>query len=100
MLQRMLQHVLEHMLQHALQPLTLPRACAYADDLLCLAPNRTVLQRMVTVCEEYGSTHNMVFSTDPVPAKSKTKCMLICGKNKVAKYPDPVILDGQCLLWV
>ena len=75
-------------------------ACAYADDLLCLAPNRTVLQQMVTVCEEYGSTHNMVFSTDPVPAKSKTKCMLICGKNKVAKYPDPVVLDGQCLPWV
>ena len=75
-------------------------ACAYADDLLCLAPNRTVLQRMVTVCEQYGSTHNMVFSTDPVPAKSKTKCMLICGKNKVNKYPDPVILDGQSLPWV
>ena len=75
-------------------------ACAYADDLLCLAPNRTVLQRMVTVCEEYGRSHNMVFSTDPVPAKSKTKCMLICGKTKVAKYPDPVVLDGQRLPWV
>ena len=65
-----------------------------------MAPNRTMLQHMVTVCERYGKSHNMVFSTDPVPAKSKTKCMLICGKNRVAKYPDPVILDGQCLPWV
>ena len=34
-----------------------------ADDLL--APNRTVLQRMVTVCEQNRSTHNIVFYTDP-----------------------------------
>ena len=74
--------------------------CAYADDLLCMAPNRTMPQQMMTVCEQYGKSHNIVFSTDPVPSKSKTKCMLICGKNKVTKYPDRVILDGQCLPWV
>ena len=42
----------------------------------------------------------MVFSTDPVPSKSKTKCMLVCGKDRVAKYPDPIQLEGRDLPWV
>ena len=75
-------------------------ACAYADDLLCMAPTRSMLQQMVTVCEQYGDTHNMVFSTDPVAAKSKTKCMLVCGKDRVTEYPDPVQLGGRDLPWV
>ena len=29
-------------------------ACAYADDLICLAPTRLVLQQMMDVCENYG----------------------------------------------
>ena len=48
-------------------------ATGYADDLLLLAPVRSVLAEMVRVCEEYGKKHNMVFSMDSVPAKSKTK---------------------------
>ena len=75
-------------------------ACAYADDLLCMAPTRNMLRKMVTVCENYGQTHNMVFSTDPVPSKSKTKCMLVCGKDRVANYPDPIQLEGRDLPWV
>ena len=38
-------------------------ACAY---ILCMAPQRSILQEMVKVCEKYGDLHNMVFSTDPV----------------------------------
>ena len=48
-------------------------ACGYADDLVLLAPNRDVLQRMLYVCEQYAADHNMSFSTDPVPARSKSK---------------------------
>ena len=29
-------------------------ACGYADDLILLAPNREVLQQMVSVCDRYG----------------------------------------------
>ena len=61
---------------------------------------RSVLAEMVKVCEEYGQQHNMVFSTDPVPALSKTKCMFFCGKPNGVKYPDPVCLDGKVLPWV
>jgi hypothetical protein len=75
-------------------------ATGYADDLLLLAPVRSVLAEMVRVCEEYGEQHNMVFSTHPIPSKSKTKCMFFCGHLTGVKYPDPIQLDGKTLPWV
>ena len=76
-------------------------AGAYADDLLCLAPTRLVLQKMMEVCEQYGREHNLVFSTDPVPSKSKTKGIFFCGEKTRArvKYPDKVLLNGEELPW-
>ena len=52
---------------------------AYADDIALLAPDRATLQKMVKICEEYGIEHNLLFSTDPDPNRSKTKCMYFCG---------------------
>ena len=75
-------------------------ACSYADDLVLLAPNRDVLQKMIQVCEQYAMEHNLNFSTDSIPSKSKTICSLLCGKQKKVKYPDPVILNGEALPWV
>ena len=75
-------------------------ACGYADDLILLAPNREVLQKMLTICERYGKEHNLVFSTDPVPKLSKTKCVYFCGRSKNVQYPAPVQLDGKDLPWV
>ena len=75
-------------------------ATGYADDLLLLAPVRSVLAEMVRVCEEYGKQHNMVFSTDPVPALSKTKCIFFCGNINNVSYPDNIYLDGKMLPWV
>ena len=74
-------------------------ALAYADDLCLLAPNRHVLQKMVTICQEFGMEHNLAFSTDPVPAKSKTKCVLFRGSKRV-DYPAPIMLNGEPLPWV
>ena len=75
-------------------------ACGYADDLILLAPLRSVLQEMVQVCQEYGEKHNLVFSTDPSPAKSKTKCLYFCGRMNNVTYPAPVQLYGKELPWV
>ena len=75
-------------------------ALGYADDLILLAPNRQVLQKMVTICEQYGKDHNLIFSTDPIPARSKTKCVLFCGRRSKVEYPDAVKLDGKDLPWV
>ena len=75
--------------------------CGYADDLILLAPSRDVLQRMIEVCEAYASEHNLVFSTDPEPAKSKSKCMYFCGRlGGRVRYPAPLQLDGKSLPWV
>ena len=75
-------------------------ACGYADDLVLLAPNRDVLQRMLHVCEQYAVDHNLSFSTDPVPARSKSKCLLFCGKSPRPKFPDQLVLNGEFLPWV
>lgn len=75
-------------------------ALGYADDLIVLAPNREVLQAMLRVCEEYAEAHNLVFSTDPTPSKSKTKCMYFCGLAGNVRYPEPVQLCGEDLPWV
>ena len=74
--------------------------CGYADDLILMAPSRDVLQRRLQVCEAYAGEHNLVFSTDPVPSKSKTKCMLFCGRLGRVKYPAPLQLAGEELPWV
>ena len=75
-------------------------AVGYADDLMLLAPNREVLQEMLRVCQQYAREHNLVFSTDPIPSKSKTKCMYFCGRVGNVKYPAPVQLEGKDLPWV
>ena len=77
-------------------------ACAYADDLICMAPTRLVLQKMMEVCEQYGTDQNLIFSTDPSPSKNKTKGIFFCGETNSARvrYPDEVSLNGEKLPWV
>ena len=74
-------------------------ACAYADDICLLSNNRSTLQRMVKLCQDYGAEHNLTFSTDPDPKKSKTKCVLFSAK-KVSSYPSAIVLDNKELPWV
>ena len=52
-------------------------AMCFADDLVLLAPARTAADKMLQCCE-----HNLQFSTDPVPAKSKSKCIYFTGKMR------------------
>jgi hypothetical protein len=70
-------------------------ALGYTDDLILLVPNR-ILQ----ICEVYGGDHNLVFSTDPDPAKFKSKIALFCGKASRVRYPGKLQLDGKYLPWV
>ena len=70
-------------------------ACAFAVDLAVLALNRDVLQRMIAICQEYGIVHNLLFSADPIPSRSKTKSVLFYGKKTVRNYPSPVVLNGE-----
>ena len=75
-------------------------ATCYADDLLLLAPTRSAMQAMLKVCESYAEKHNIAFSTHEDPAKSKTKCMYICGDMKRRDFPACLKLNGKSLPFV
>ena len=72
-------------------------AFGYADDVILLSPSRESLQLMLNICEEFATEHSMQFSTDPVPAKSKTKCLHFTKRNREVK---PLILNDNDLPWV
>ena len=72
----------------------------YADDLLLLSASRTGLQEMVSICERFALSKNLKFSTDPDPAKSKTKCIVFAKKFCDRQNIAPVLLNGLPLPWV
>ena len=51
-------------------------------------------------CYCYAKRHNILFSTDPNPAKSKTKCQYMAGRVGRVVYPAPQLLNGVELPWV
>ena len=57
------------------------------------------MELMLKTCEEFARVNNLMFSTDPVPSRSKTKCLFMCGKTSV-RYPVPLQLNGVNLPWV
>ena len=72
----------------------------YADDVLLMAPNRAAMQLMLDKCEAYAIKYNIMYSTDPDPIKSKSKCIFVCGTRKNLSKPVPLTLCGQKLPWV
>ena len=78
-------------------------AAGYADDLVRLAPSRGSMSKMLEVCEAYASEHNLAFSTDVNPTKSKSKCIFMCGKtgNELPqKLPTKLLLNKEELPFV
>ena len=55
---------------------------------------------MLEVCQKYAAIHNLVFSTDPNPIKSKSKCLFMCGYMNNVQYPAKLQLDGKDLPFV
>ena len=74
-------------------------AFGYADDVTLLAPSRQGLQEMLKVCEDFASSHSMQFSTDPLPSKSKTKCLFF-SRERSSDDIKNVLLNGDKLPWV
>lgn len=72
-------------------------ALGYADDVILLSPSRDSLQLMLQICQVFSEEDSMQFSTDPVPNKSKTKCLHFTTKIRNVK---PLILNGDQLPWV
>ena len=72
-------------------------AALYADDLVLIAPSRSALQRMLDLCEQYASDHNLVVSTDPNPASSKSKSLYLVGKTRGGQIQCPIRIQPDWL---
>ena len=57
------------------------------------------MQQMLNACSEYATEFNLIFSTDPNPALSKTKCLYMCGHMEPV-YPALLKLGDHDLPWV
>ena len=68
----------------------------YSDDSLLLAPSLESLQSMLLLCQNYAEEHNLKFSTDKNPKKSKTKCLAFLKKNREL---GPLLMCGNPLPW-
>ena len=75
-------------------------AVCYADDVLLIAPTKSSMQRMLFEMEEFAKESNIMFSTNPVASKSKSKCIYVVGKRTNLGKPAPLLLCGQELPFV
>ena len=73
--------------------------CGYVDDLFILSPSRKGLQEMLTTTENYANDHNIKFSTNPDPKKSKTKGIIFSNSN-MKMEPEKLVLSGNNLPWI
>ena len=69
-------------------------AVFFADDIILISPNRQAAQLMLNVCQNWSRENGIMFSTDPIPSKSKTKAMRI-SPHKTRIDPVPLLLDGK-----
>ena len=74
-------------------------ATAYADDIILLSPTRQGLQQMFDICHDYFNSHDITISTNPDPAKSKTKCIFLPYGPK-GNDPMPIMMGNTPLPWV
>ena len=72
----------------------------FCDDILLLAPTRDSMEIMLATCERFAKRNNLQFSTDPNPAKSKSKCIFVTGRKSNLVKPAPLTLCGKELPWV
>ena len=71
----------------------------YADDLFLISPTRKGLQDMLDIASTYVKAHNISFSTNSDPMKSKTKG-IVFTKKKLSFEPEPLKLNNDKLPWV
>ena len=55
---------------------------------------------MLKIFQDYATDHNLTFSVDPNPAKSKSKAIYMCVTEKNVVYPDNLQLNDHVLPWV
>ena len=73
---------------------------AWADDFLMTAPTRTAMQMMLDTASTFAKEVGLEFSTDPDPAKSKSKAIYVTGRRRNLSKPAPLLLSGRPLPYV
>ena len=76
-------------------------AVGYADDIILMAPSQYAAQKMLRTCEKFANDHNIRFSTDADPSKSKSKVVYVTGpRGGGLQKPAPLQSCGRDLPWV
>ena len=75
-------------------------AVAWADDFLLLAPSRIAMQLMLDIASTFVEEVDLKFSTDPDPAKMKSKVNFVTGSRMNLTQPAPLMLSCQPLPYV
>ena len=58
------------------------------------------MEAMLGVCERYAAKHNITFSVDANPVKSKTKMLYVCGDMDFVEYPAQIMFCGRLFPFV
>ena len=58
------------------------------------------MQLMLDTVQSFAKVHNITFSRDPDPRKSKSKFIYMIGKRRNLTKPPPLLLCGHSLTWV
>ena len=69
-------------------------ALGSADDISLLAPTVYALQKMLHICEEFGSEYDVIYNA------TKTLCIYFSGRKSYRDDPPDVLLNGNKLSWV
>ena len=67
---------------------------SYADDMVLLSPSAKGLNKLLVICKEYASKHDIIYNT------SKTKVMLFPCKSFVIAPALPVHIGDVNIEWV
>ena len=62
----------------------------YADDLVIFSPSNIGLRALITVCEEYAVSHDMVFN-------HKKIVILLCRSNYMKNVYPVFTLNGKII---
>ena len=60
----------------------------------------SLMTALVNICFDFAAMKNLKFGTNPVPSKSKTKCIIFSRKAKDHDNVANITLDGVPLPWV
>ena len=63
----------------------------YADDLKVLCPSVFGLQKMIDICEEFGTEYDVLFNAK--------KTLGICYGNNTSTSIRPIYLNGEVIKW-